>query len=129
MKSWLVTSWFLLLNLESWIEFLMLGLEVLNPSWINFLGFWHHQNCLVRHHEACFYRGGIFPKKWRTCEKTSKAIEKAKWGEIKEPDLKHCNLHWWARISFYLKQQTSGSNVLGETWCTFHSTGPVRKWL
>jgi len=30
MKSWLVASWFLLLNLDSWIGFLMLDLEVLN---------------------------------------------------------------------------------------------------
>ena len=32
MKSWLVASWFLLLNLESWIGFVMLDLEVLNQS-------------------------------------------------------------------------------------------------
>ena len=32
MKSWLFDSWFLLLNLESWIGFLMLDLEVLNQS-------------------------------------------------------------------------------------------------
>ena len=55
MKSWLVASWFLVLNLESWIWFLMFDLKVLNQSWINHLGFWHHQNCLVHHHEACFY--------------------------------------------------------------------------
>ena len=55
MKSWLVASWFLLLNLESWIGFLMLDLEVLNQSWIYHLGFWRHQNCLVNYHEACFY--------------------------------------------------------------------------
>ena len=32
MKSWLVASWCLLLNLESWIGFLILDLEVLNQS-------------------------------------------------------------------------------------------------
>jgi len=60
MKSWLVASWFLLLNLESWIGFLMLDLEVLNQYWINHLGFWHHHNCLVHHHEACFYNLPFF---------------------------------------------------------------------
>jgi len=49
MKSWLVASWFLLLNLglDSWCLIL--------KSWINHLGFWHHKNCLVHHHKACFY--------------------------------------------------------------------------
>ena len=40
-------SWILNLGLDSWCFIL--------KSWINHLGFWHHQNCLVHHHEACFY--------------------------------------------------------------------------
>jgi len=44
-------SWILNLGLDSWCLIL--------KSWINYLGFWHHQNCLVDHHEACFHMGGV----------------------------------------------------------------------
>ena len=51
----------LLLDFFSWI--LNLGLDfwcLILKSWINHLGFWHHQNCLVHHHEACFYNLPLF---------------------------------------------------------------------